>query len=308
MCSFLLFGLSQIRRSFINRIADIIRIGFRLLPIKASLYISSLHPKLRLLLPKDANFVCDSFLGKYRMNVKNIYGIESSVFLGTYEPDVIRTIYEYVQSGMIVFDVGANVGPISFALAERVGQGGKVFSFEPGPVVFDRFLRNIEMNPGLDRVISAHNMGLADKQGYLLYHELAHARGNAVLYGSDGTWEAFESHQVKVTTIDEFVKANSLTHVDFIKIDVEGMEYEVLLGAIDTLKSWRPVICYETLSQVKSMTGAVNFRRIQSFLMEIGYDLFCVEGDRQQKKASEEIFTLNTLAICDKAQVPPILN
>lgn len=288
--------------NFISKIiffpaATVIRLFFAIIPQSLSFKVAKRSKRLLSLLPKNQNFIFDSYLGKFKMNIKNIYGIERSILLDTYEPDLIKTIRQNVKPNMIAFDVGANVGPISFLLADIVGPGGRVFSFEPGKNIFNRFLDNIAINPETKSVIAPKNIGLADKEGELVYYELAHARGNAALHPPDGTWQPFDSHKVQVTTIDSFVKSHSVPHVDFIKIDTEGMEYEIILGAKDTIKSFLPIICFETLPKVRALTGEENFKRIEKILIPYGYNLLCVESPLSEQKATPTAFTLNTLAI-----------
>jgi len=159
------------------------------------------------------------------MYVKTLYGIELDVLKGTYEPDVIAVIRDHVRPGMTAIDVGANVGATAVALADQVGSTGKVFAFEPGPTTFARLLRNVDLNPSLSGIIHPINEGCAEKPGELVYHELANARGNAILGDLDPRFGAHASHRVAVTTIDEFVESNRIRKIDFVKIDVEWMVY-----------------------------------------------------------------------------------
>jgi FkbM family methyltransferase len=295
--------LAAARKFFVHLAAKPIRLACRILPFKLSISLTNIYPPLCYFLPEGRDLVCNDFLGKFRMNVNTVYSIELDIFAGRYEREVVRIINDHVRPGMVAFDIGANVGPISFALAEKVGASGKVYPFEPGPVIYERLMRNIELNPSVRSVISPQNLGCAEKSGRMVYHELAHLRGNGALWEPDGTWVPFESHDVKITTIDEFIAGNGINRVDFIKIDVEGMEYEVLLGARETLNKFRPTLCYETLRGLSHIDSAENFRRIESILTGLGYELYQVEGNRTNKKADPENYSLNTLAMAPKSSL-----
>jgi FkbM family methyltransferase len=260
--------------------------------------IARLHPDLFYLFPKDREYIIP-FLGKYRMHAQPLFGIERNIMAGGYELEVIGIVQKYVKPGMIAMDIGANVGAISIALADKVGPDGMVFSFEPGPATFSRLERNLSLNPSIASIISPQNMGCSEKNGVMVYHELAHARGNATLGDLDAEWEAYESHEVAVIKIDSFVAEKGLRKVDFMKVDVERMEFNVLLGAKLTLEKFHPVICYETLPDMGglNMTGGENFKRIQILLNSLGYNLYRVEGDHWSEKATPENFTLNILAV-----------
>ncbi len=65
------------------------------------------------------------------------------------------------------------------------------------------------------------------------------------------------------------------------KIDVEGMEFDVLTGAAEALGRWKPKLYFETLSRFKAASGDGNFRRIDEFLRRLGYELFRLNRDRE---------------------------
>ena len=278
-------------------IKAVLRFALHILPKPASMVIIRLCPVLFYLFPKDREYIIP-FLGKYRIHVQPLYATECNIVAG-FEPEVIGIVQKHVKSGMVALDIGANVGAISIALADKVGPSGMVFSFEPGPGTFSRLNRNLSLNPSITSIISPQNMGCAEKNSVMVYHELAHARGNAILGDLDAKWEAYESHQVNVIKIDSFVTEKRIRKVDFMKIDVERMEFNVLLGCKETLEKFHPVICFETLPDmgVLNMTGGENFKRIEIFLTSLGYNLYRMEGKSSSRRATPENFTLNILAV-----------
>ena len=210
-----------------------------------------------------------------------------------YEPELMSVIRKCVPVGGTVFDIGANVGPITLALADKVGHTGGVYSFEPGPVIFGRLVNNLNMNPALKNVTFPQMLGLSDKEGSLMYYELSHYRGDGVLYPPDGTWEAHESFQVNVTTIDLFASRQDIRRIDFMKIDVEGMEQAVLRGGLKTISASRPILYLETLVEL----GPGNFSGVEGILKPMGYEMFKVDPDRGLLRATAGYFQQNTIAI-----------
>jgi FkbM family methyltransferase len=277
-----------------------IKVGFMAMPSHLSIAICRMCHFLACCLPKDKEFIV-SYLNKYWMYVSTIYGIEQSILTGDYEPDTLSIIREYVLPGGVAIDVGANVGAISIVLADQVGCSGKVYAIEPGTDTFNRLQRNIGLNPNLSMVISLHNLGCAEESGKLVYHELAHARGNAILGDLDTEWIAHKSQEVPVTTIDAFVANNAITRVDFMKIDVEQMEYNVLLGSQETLAKFHPIIYFETLPDPYmgrlGITGADNFRRIESLLKRLGYSIYRIDCGKHDTIATADNFLLNNIAV-----------
>ncbi len=135
----------------------------------------------------------------------------------------------------IILDVGANVGGYS-RLVKAALPDALVHSFEPHP-------KNYIQLEGLasDR-LTCHNMGMSDKEGTLEIFDYFDNDGSshASLYRSvieDLRAKKAISHQVEVTTVDSFVEANNIESISLLKIDTEGHEYKVLLGARSTLEA-----------------------------------------------------------------------
>jgi FkbM family methyltransferase len=134
-------------------------------------------------------------------------------------------------------------------------------------------VRNLGLNPSIgDRVVPLR-LGVSDRAGTLYWSEAADNRGNATLLAASGT-------PVEVVTIDERFATTPLSRLDFVKIDVEGMEYEVLLGARRTLVAHRPIIYLETLREFDAARGFSVAERIEQLLRELGYALYrvCADG------------------------------
>ena len=148
------------------------------------------------------------------------------------ENRISRLLLSHCQEGSVGIDVGANCGYLSLVMSMAVALPGRVLSFEADPAYYDVLQRNIRSN-GLQNVCSAF-------RAYV------------------GT----ESGEGKVT-LDEMARRLALTRVDALKIDVDGGDYDVLRGAEDMLKRFRPLVVVE-------MTA--NQDAIYRFLKdEVGY-------------------------------------
>jgi len=127
--------------------------------------------------------------------------------------------------------VGANVGYYTLELARRVGRNGRVIAFEAMPKTFGRLNQNISLNPGLS--VEAYNKAIGDHNGIVQFYESASTAWSSTNETRDATGETVES---RVITLDEFVEEESIDHIDFIKVDIEGSEASMLRGAQQTLK------------------------------------------------------------------------
>ena len=131
--------------------------------------------------------------------------------------------------GDIVSDIGAYVGDTALWFSKAVGPQGKVYAFEPEPSNFAKLKANLERNK-VTNVIPLQ-LALSENEGEM---RVSSGAGSSVIT------QAGTGKSVKVTTIDNFVEANTLPRVDFIKMDVEGHELKVLKGADETIKTFKP--------------------------------------------------------------------
>ncbi|MCH7812848.1 MAG: FkbM family methyltransferase [Planctomycetes bacterium] len=188
-----------------------------------------------------------------------------------------RAFYEgYLVEGMLVFDVGANVGLLTALFAERVGRRGSVHAFEPGGKAFARLASRL--GPGEGHNVRLQRSALADRTGSATLH----------VYDDDHlTWNTFADRplheygidvspvgreRVEVTTIDEYCADRGVSHIDLLKIDVEGAELQVLLGARGMLQDKRVGCCVFEFGQTTLDMGNEP-ARIEAFLDRVGYDL-----------------------------------
>jgi FkbM family methyltransferase len=148
---------------------------------------------------------------------------EYRVITENYEPDVWRHVMGEARVGDVVADVGANIGLYTIALAKRVGDSGKVHAFEPDPANFRALDRHCCLNEVTARVVS-YQVAVAGTDGRVAFEA---GRGS----------ESHVSSSSMVSEVDG-VRLDSVfagNRIDFLKIDVEGFEEEVVKGASELL-------------------------------------------------------------------------
>lgn len=248
------------------------------------------RPHWRPMLRPGRDVKIHDFLGRFTVLVDPLYPIERQMLDGVYDAPTVGLIERFVRPGAVCFDIGANVGAITFALARAAGPGGRVYAFEPGPPTLRRLQRNVSLNPSLKEVVSIHPVGLSDRPGSLLWSEDMENRGNAGLLHESG-------ERVPVVTLDDFCREQGVERVDFIKIDVEGMELEVLRGAESVLRRCRPVLYFETLAAFAEVRGFDIFGEIERLLLGCGYQLFKVDGEAGLRQTTSADLSANTVAL-----------
>lgn len=138
----------------------------------------------------------------------------------------------------LCLDIGANIGNYSKLLLEETNS--KVISFEPQPFVFKKLSDNLYNYSDRTTLV---NKGISNKSGALKIHYNENQPSLASFVEEVNHLEHIQNNEtleVEVTSIDDFCRENQITEIDFIKIDVEGFEYEVLEGAFETFKSIKP--------------------------------------------------------------------
>src|SRR5262249_28338799 len=139
--------------------------------------------------------------------------------------------------GMTVVEVGANIGLLTVPFARLVAPGGKVIAFEPQRIVHQILCGNLALN-ALTNVF-AQNSAIGSECGCITVPPIDYAQtGN---FGGVSLRGRNEGESIPLLTIDSL----SLDRCDFMKIDVEGMELDVLRGAARTLARFRPILYLE---------------------------------------------------------------
>ena len=162
-----------------------------------------------------------------------------SIFLdGVYEREHIETLLTLVQyldfnavRGAAI-DIGANIGNHSLVFSRHFAS---VFSYEPHPRTF----KLLEMNTSCARKIKAYNIGLGDKAEVVLLHE------NTLNMGGASAVHYYDNRTIRINVapLDDLLDPD--IPISLIKIDIEGMEYSALKGAIETINKHQPIIAFE---------------------------------------------------------------
>jgi FkbM family methyltransferase len=141
--------------------------------------------------------------------------------IGAYEPEKMRAFRDHLKPGMTVADVGANKGDFTLLAASLVGPTGRVIAFEPDPDNQRWLNRSVEASGY--RNIDCVQAALGKSPGTATLHRANRSGWHTMLPGLQDRSEG--QFAVQVRTLDEFAP------LDAVKIDVEGFEEQVLLGA-----------------------------------------------------------------------------
>ena len=194
--------------------------------------------------------------------------------LGNYEESEINMCLSLIKPGFTIFDVGANVGWFSLIISKNIPKVS-LHSFEPIPATFDILNRNISLNGGFP--IKTYNLGFysEDTNLKLFYDSECSGRTSAANLAEIDVREVPCSFK----KMDSFVREMNIQQLDFVKCDVEGAEYFVYQGGIETLRKFKPIIFSEML---RKWSAKFNYHPndIINFLSEIGYLCFVIRENK----------------------------
>ncbi len=178
---------------------------------------------------------------KLKLDISDTVGHSS--YFAIDEPAQV-VLYNFVKPGMMVIDIGANIGATTLSLAKKVGSEGKVYSFEPSPFNYRRAFQNISLNDFAN--IKLINQGLGnEKTTAFLYNVNPNNLGMQRLLKENEENKSYEKTPVTIDTLDNSMKKFEIPSPSFIKIDVEGYEFNVLVGGKETILKHKPALFIE---------------------------------------------------------------
>ncbi len=193
------------------------------------------------------------------------------------EMPLLEHVAQYLP-GKVAYDVGANIGLVTLFLARCVGEKGLVVAFEPTPPNTARLMENVRLNKLQNVRVYQKALGNAETVATIVYNP--DASGIATLREDLAQryrkQYALQEFQVEVVPLDALVQRESLPLPDFLKIDIEGYEYPMLLGARQTIQMARPIIFVEVHSSSEE-DRVQNWNAVYDFLVEAGYSLFAAD-------------------------------
>lgn len=175
--------------------------------------------------------------GHMIVNRHDLYLGRSFLEYGEFSEGEVELFRAYVLPGDMVVEVGANFGAHTVPLARLTGPGGTVVAFEPQRLAFQALCGNVALN-SLPHVITVPS-AVGAEPGVLHVPQLDPDAEQSI--GSLALGGHAEGELVPVATLDRL----RLARLDFLKVDVEGMECEVVRGARETITEHRPVLYVE---------------------------------------------------------------
>lgn len=188
----------------------------------------------------------------------------------------------------VIFDIGSNIGTYATWVAKWAAtRNGKVYCFEPQRQVFQMLCGNLALNNIFN--VYAYELALGKEEKMIEVNE--------VDYHNVGSFASFtladidlsekyksinNKQKIKLTTLDKFVRDYQIEKVDFIKIDAEGLDIDVMDGGINTIQTMKPDLYVEYLNlgpSKKEDTAEEGKARLIEYLTNLGYKCMVIHHD-----------------------------
>jgi FkbM family methyltransferase len=189
----------------------------------------------------------------------------------------LQFLERFLQPGMIVVDAGAHEGYYTLFASRRVGRTGKVIAFEPSPRERKALRWHVLVNQCWN--VRIQGLALGSEAGEAEFHIVDGAQTGLNSLKPPAILDGTSIIKVQVTSLDDWVRAQNLDRVDFIKLDVEGAELSVVKGASGLLRRRpRPVI-YAEVEDRRTQPWGYPAREIVATLDALEYEWFRPELD-----------------------------
>ena len=218
---------------------------------------------------------------------------------GEFSEIELSLMLKFIMKDDVVFDIGANIGAFTVPFAKKVGDFGEVYSFEPQKLIYEILNENVNKNKLKN--VKVFNIGVGKKEEELELNDIDYSKvgnfgGVSFKYESSSFTKNIKNkkYKVKVKNLDQLTE---IKKCNFIKMDVEFMELEILTGGKNFLKKFRPILWIENHDLYPN--------KINKFLLENDYNAYWVYSTAFNKSNYfindnnyfGELGTLNTLAI-----------
>lgn len=187
---------------------------------------------------------------------------------------ILHEVFYWVPEPRIIFDVGAHHGNFTLSVLEY-RLNARIYAFEPNPRSYAILQDNVKDYPE----VYTYPIGLGEENGFAPFYYNSFSQTDSFL-PSDQTCADYEDLGLKqegttsilMLTLDRFCKQNAIEQIDFLKLDVQGLEKYVLLGSKELLKKHRIKIIQLEIIFSDFYIGQTQVQDILSLMTENQYD------------------------------------
>ena len=215
-------------------------------------------------------------------------GIDLHVFIfGHFQQHIVKSSLIDIPENALILDIGANIGTMSLMFAKHYDKCN-IIAVEPSDITYKKLLRNLSLNPDISKRIQPIQTFVSEKSGQTapdaIYSSWAIGTKPKFRHRLHGGIKQPSSVGATIS-IDDLCQSHGIEQVNLIKIDTDGLEYKVLQGSENTIKTFRPGIIFEIGMYIMD-DYHVSFHHYHTFFKRHRYTLHCLK--------SHEIIDSNT--------------
>lgn len=213
---------------------------------------------------------------KIKINPLN-KSVDQDIFMyHSYEPDMVKVFKNNIKPGFRVLDIGANIGHHSLVFSKLAGNAGKVIAFEPIPRIYNQFLESVQLNEMTN--IEIKNYALSNNVGKVnLYLDEENYGHSSIIKDKENMTKHIEIQTERLDNLN-------VGKIDFVKIDVEGYEWNVIEGGMKTFTENKPVIVMEYSPEFYQASDASHSTKILEWLVRNNYKILDIDDRMKEIK------------------------
>ncbi|MDX9697613.1 MAG: FkbM family methyltransferase [Bacteroidales bacterium] len=196
---------------------------------------------------------------------------------GVWESDIVANIRNNLKPNSVFIDIGANIGYHTLFAASLYNRSVNVYAFEPIKRLYLSVKDSISKNSFKNIVLE--NYALSNIEGFATINiPKENAGGSSLISGLSHHVGVLDKEVIKLCKLDSYIQ--KFDRVDLIKIDVEGLEFEVLDGGRELISKFKPKILMEFSPCLYKHNESDSTQKIIEFLREYGYVTYLLDGSR----------------------------
>lgn len=239
------------------------------------------------------NHLVNARHGGFVANMNDFYVGQALIRYGEYGEQEWFLLSQLIRPGFVAVEVGANIGTHTVPMARAVGPQGWVIAVEPQRIIHQYLCANISLN-SLSNVEVYHN-GCGAHNSMMVVPPVDYFRTPLNNFGGISLQKQGNGEKVQVRPLDDIIGER---HVHFVKIDVEGMETEVLRGAKKAIKRCRPLLYVEN-DRIDKSEELIRF--IQHYQYRLFWHAPALFNPQnyfsEQENVFGSVFSLNMLCV-----------
>jgi FkbM family methyltransferase len=282
------------KHGMINR-KNIVSSSLNFVPVNLRKIYADLYYKLFKFLNSGKNYTVKKVHGSNMLLSLADIGLSKDLIVyGTREMLSTERVKKILKKGDVVLDIGANMGYYCLLESKLVGKKGKVYAIEPVKSNIDVLKFNIFLNKYEN--IQIDHLAIGNENGHVDMFLTDKSNRHSIFKYEEST---DKKERVPIMKLDTFVEKEGIKKIDFIRMDPEGYECEIIDGALNTLEKYKPKMFIETHSPLTKYMKDKSVKSMLKKLKKIGYKIdYLSIGNKKEKLTMNQI--MNDMRFADE--------